>query len=243
MKRSLMVCTLFIIALSLLATPVLAEREAVARSLDPTVMPQQVGQVRPVTTCEVGNLNTPVWAIADWLMPQDRYALIFDPAATCQECPLGFRVTMIHVMVQTAADCELTMRAVLMTVESDGDPDCFVPGNAYCGGPDFQISIPAAGLWDIALPVNCACADSDYPFALKVVFAALSCTDGSVPDLVTDDFPAVCISYNDVGAGWQDLVADYGFPGNLMIWADAECCADPVEAESKTWGGLKDLYR
>lgn len=62
-------------------------------------------------------------------------------------------------------------------------------------------------------------------------------------EMITDDFPTACTSFNDWGSGWHDLVVDFGFPGNLVMWADAMCCEDPIAQERRTWGDVKSLFR
>ena len=34
-----------------------------------------------------------------------------------------------------------------------------------------------------------------------------------------------------------------GLPGDLVIWADVDCCFDSVDTERVGWGGLKSRYR
>ena len=100
-------------------------------------------------------------------------------------------------------------------------------------------NLPSAGLWDISLPLECACASPDYPYALTVSFESVT---GGTPDLVTDNLPSNCVSWNDFGSGWVDLVSGSGFPGNLKIWAEADCCEPPVETMKETMGDVKGRY-
>jgi hypothetical protein len=213
----------------------------VVRQVDPTTIPRTIGETRPPGTCQVGNLNPSYWAIGSWLQPIDRYALVFDPTETCLDCTYGIKVTSVHVLLQTSSDCGVTMKVGFMNAPLAGD--CYEPGLVQCLTPEYVVDLPNAGLWDISLPLDCTCADPSWPQALKIVIVGADCGDGSVPDLVTDDLPANCVSWMDTASIWEDLVAVYGFPGNLKIWADAECCWQPVGAERRTWGGLKTLYR
>jgi tetratricopeptide (TPR) repeat protein len=43
--------------------------------------------------------------------------------------------------------------------------------------------------------------------------------------------------------GQIDLVVDYGFPGQLNIYADVVCCGSPSAVENDSWGCIKALYR
>ena len=82
------------------------------------------------------------------------------------------------------------------------------------------------------------------PYLYMLSFYFVTSFDPAMrPDLITDDSTEPCLSYNDYGAGWEDLVNDLGLPGNALIWADVACCEQPVEFEVQTWGAVKDLYR
>ena len=61
--------------------------------------------------------------------------------------------------------------------------------------------------------------------------------------VVTDDQPTSCISFNDWGEGIVDLIEEYEFPGDLLIWADVRCCDGDVDQETPSWGDIKNLYR
>ena len=97
---------------------------------------------------------------------------------------------------------------------------------------------------DIALPINCECAymtnpeDQPYWYLLGIMFP-----QPFAANLITDDFPIACNSWNDWGTGWYDLVGDFDFPGGLIMWGDVACCTDPIEVQDKSWGNIKSLYR
>jgi hypothetical protein len=65
-------------------------------------------------------------------------------------------------------------------------------------------------------------------------------------NLYTDDIPVGCTSWineND-GSGWVDLVnGPPGFPGELLIFGNVNCCEEPVATEDRTWGDVKSLFR
>ena len=83
----------------------------------------------------------------------------------------------------------------------------------------------------------------DRLYLLSVYFDATTCDP--VPDLVTDAGPAsLCTNWNNYGAGWIDLLAQYPtWPGNLRIFADADCCTPPVPVKDSTWGAIKEIYQ
>lgn len=236
MKR-IMIAVALITVLGALA----AAAGPVATPIRPPATVQPLDPQRTTPTCLVGNDGSPAWSV-DFVTPPQKFALIFDPREnTCGACPLGFRVLNIHLVLETEGPCEYTMETILMTVTGVAG-QCYEPAAAYCGSQDFVVGIPDAGLWDVGLPVVCACADSDYPFALKVKFSS-GCAEGGVPSLVTDGVPTACRNYVLGADGWEDLVQVHQFPGNLLFWADADCCGNPVGNETDSWGGIKAIYR
>jgi hypothetical protein len=40
-----------------------------------------------------------------------------------------------------------------------------------------------------------------------------------------------------------DLVMDSGIPGDNVMFADIDCCENPVANENSTWGEMKNQYR
>jgi hypothetical protein len=217
-----------------------AEREVKVTPVEFTVpTPLTFGPTGFPVSCQVGNLNPSAWAISDFLLPPENYKLAFDPLATCSVCPVGFRVNSVHVYLQTQAACTVVMSVDVEEAVYLG-PECPAPGTVICAGSLYTVNLPAAGLWNINLPVTCDCLTPGRDYLLGVHFESATCT----PALITDAGPALaCYNWNNYGAGWYDLLGAFPtWPGQLKIFADAECCTPPVPAEQKTWGAVKDLY-
>jgi hypothetical protein len=241
--RQLLVVGLVLVLACTLAAPALATRD---------VNPVQIVNPEPTLydplavvpgPCTVGNPNPAYWAIGDFLYPPEEYKLVFDPVDGCGACPFGYQITSVHVLLQSSSACTIIMSVDLEDAIFPDGPACPKPGPEDCLGGPYQVNLPGAGLWNINLPITCGCAFLDYTYLLSVHFQSLSCTDGTVPDLVTDNFPTVCTSWNNYGTGWTDIVRSFGFPGNLMMWADAQCCEPPVGTGTKSWGAIKGLFR
>ena len=247
MSKLQLIPVLALALICLIASPTLAERS-------PTVVPLSNSTPVPVTAghltlapgvplgCQVGNLNPAAWAINDWAFPPEAYYLNFYPGDTCSDCTLGFNVTAVHWVLQTDGPCEIDLSVGLYGTDFS-DPACPVPGAYDCVSPLFTVTLPSAGLWDIAIPLDCLCADPQYLYALGVDVLDYRCDTGRMPDIITDDLPTTCTSWNDYGAGWVDLVGDFGFPGNLIMFADAECCEPAVGLEESSWGRVKGLFK
>lgn len=218
----------------------LAERTVTVRPLETDGITSLFAADRQ--DCLVGNPNPFFYAVPDWIWGAEKYTYIYRPYDTCG-CPAGFTVDFVHMIVQFGAeDVPVTFDAYV-TVDSQAWNDelgCWYPGDAVCASEVTSITIDTPGLYDIGLPTaDCACASMNYQYSLSYVFDS---TFASNPDIVTDQYPSDCTSWNDYGLGWYDLVADFGFPGNLMLWADVTCCQTPVANAEETWGGVKSLY-
>ena len=238
-----------ILCLLLVAGSALAAREAVVTRLDdPVLLSAGVAASTRGDACW-GNLNDPTYAITNYIWGDEVYAYGFTPPVFQCPCPLGFHVENVHMLMQfTPEDAPATFDAYV-NLASDGQqnimpPPCPFPGVEECVSPLFTVTINEPGLYDIALPLYdyCDCAYLEYGYFLSFHFAT-TFPDSMRPDLVTDDLPSGCTSYNDYGFGWEDLVTGVGLPGNIVMWADIICCENPVTVEQGTWGLLKTLYR
>ncbi|HEX9870729.1 MAG TPA: hypothetical protein VGC99_19465 [Candidatus Tectomicrobia bacterium] len=193
--------------------------------------------------CTLGNVGAPGFAIENFLLPPEIYKLAIDPQNQCTACAMGFQVTSIHMVLRTSSACELTVEIDLEDAVFPEEPDCSAPGVVDCASGEYAVSLPAAGLWDIELPIECGCAFKQYIYMLGIRIVDTSCSDGSVPDLITDAMPRLCANWNNFGTGWTDLLAFFPtWPGDLLIWADATCCEDPVGTPDSSWGAIKSRY-
>jgi hypothetical protein len=240
-------CSCFILALLLLLLlPTTGHAARVA-----TVVPLGDVQVQPISPvgatesltqdCQVGNLNPGSWAIGNFLLPPESYSLVFDPAAQCSACPLGIRVEAVHILLQATEATTLDLSVNLQSADVS-DPDCPLPGPMECMSAQYGVSLPGAGVFDVSLPLDCDCAFKDYLYLLGVTFENVDSASGAVPDLITDDFPVPCTTYNEFGQGPIDVVSQYNFPGNLLIWADVSCCESPVGDDETSVGRFKGGY-
>jgi hypothetical protein len=240
MRHSLLGVLIAIFVIALAGTVAATGREVTVTPIESsTPTPLLFGPTSSETACQVGNLNPPAWAISNFVLPPEEYKLAFDPLGTCATCQIGFSVSKIHALLQFAAACEVTMS---VDVEEAIYPSvgCPAPGPVLCGSLTYTVTVPAAGLYDIGLPLVCDCLDVNRSYLLSVHFLGATCT----PDLITDAGPAAtCRNWNNYGAGWYDLFGAYPtWPGQLVFFADADCCSGPVPVNDTTWGAVKQLY-
>ncbi|MFH1845805.1 MAG: hypothetical protein ABIF77_21690 [bacterium] len=242
--RRLFTFGLVSLCLVICATSALADKQLEVRALS-DVQVQVAGEAMRVSDCVVGNTNDPAYAITDWVYGAESYAQVAWPFLECGVCPLGFQPTEVHLLVQFGPeDVPVTFDAAagIATATSCSMPICCdSPLYEYCVSDVYSITIDTPGLYDLALPVTCDCAFVNYVYFLTFHFLT-PFGEAQRPDLVTDDVPRECVSFNDYGAGWEDLNG-YGFPGSIVMYADAACCEQPVNETPSTWGGVKSLYR
>src|SRR5512139_580265 len=100
--RKLLLCTLAaVFVLGIAGTAAIADRNFVAKPLQTIeATPMVMGPI-PNVACRVGNLNAPVWALSNYLIQSEIYKLVVDPS-TCTACPLGLRVTAVHILLQVS---------------------------------------------------------------------------------------------------------------------------------------------
>jgi hypothetical protein len=240
MRHVLLSLVVVALALGSLGVAAAAEREVTVTPVEFTIpTPLTFGPTGVPFTCQVGNLNPSAWAINSFVVPPEDYKLAFDPLATCTVCQLGFRVTSIHAFLQSRAACTIVMSVDVEEAVYQG-ANCPAPGTVLCSGALYQVNLPAAGLWNINLPVTCDCLTPGREYLLGVHFESATCN----PDLITDAGPAVaCHNWNNYGNGWYDLVGAFPtWPGQIKFFADTDCCTPPVPAEQKSWGAVKELY-
>jgi hypothetical protein len=236
--------TWFGLLLVLLATAsAAADRSPVAVPLGPDVPRYTLNVANGTTTadCRLGNPNGPAYYISGWFTGGESYKYLFHPQLTntCG-CP-AFIVSNIHMFMYFPDVCPLTVYVDLEDAVWDPQRNCWFPGAEDFTSPAYNITVPGPGLYDIGIPVTGSCAFMNYWYLISVHFFTVDCAN--VPDIVVDAGPITpCTNWNDWGFGWQDLV-DYGFVWNLAMYADADCCLNPIPTENNTWGGVKSLYK
>lgn len=240
MRKVLLYVVVAALVLGLTGSVASAEKELVVKQLESVeATPLNMVPLGVLEACQVGNLNAAAYAITNFIVPPEDYKFAFDPLATCTVCPIGFRVTTVHAYLQTAGACTIVMSVDVEEAEYS-TPNCTSPGQVWCASDLYNVNIPQAGLWDIALPISCDCLTMERMYLLGIHIESATCT----PALITDAGPAVlCTNWNNYGAGWYDLLTAFPtWPGNLKFFADAECCTPPVPVEGESWGAIKKLY-
>ena len=249
--KKMTIAVLSVLCLTLMTGPSFAaDRQAIvtpvsgdAVSYNPTITPSNPNPVG----CQVGNLNPIAFAITDWVWGLEKYKYMFyaDPDQ-CGLCTDGFTVGSVSLVMQFGPeDVPATFDARVDFEEAlwDDALQCNVPGPEICVSSNYTVTIDTAGLYNITLPMDagCACAHFGYWYGISFEFLT-AFTSGMEPDMVTDNIPVGCTSWNDYGAGWLDTI-DFGFPGEISLSAEIICCGNPVPVENSRWGDIKAMFR
>jgi hypothetical protein len=175
--------------------------------------------------------GVPAYAITDWFWGLEYYANYQDPEEFGCVDVWPFEVTEVGFNIQVDAAIDIDVQGFVFDADFTV-PDCPVPGAELCATPVYTVSLPGSGHWIIGLPLTEQCCVYNPYFAGIYIFTDLY---GSGADAISeDDVTDICRSYNDYGSGWEDLVVDYGWPGQMLLWSDGytspqNTCEEPPE--------------
>ena len=210
---------------------------------------QDMTILTPLNDGLVGNAYNDIGhSIPDWLVGDEAYKYLINPSAELPDCLAGFQMLSIGMVLDFPEGLPdpyyIFAYGDLETAVWDEDLGCYVPGAEEYTGPLTTFSVgPGLRIIDLPMP-DCACAFIDGPGGVPYMYMLSVHFVGPVTaDLVTDEFPVGCTSWNNKGDGWVDLVTDSNFPGELIIYGNVNCCNEPVATEDKTWGDVKSLFR
>jgi hypothetical protein len=201
----------------------------------------------------LGNLDAAYWAIGGWFTGMEEYKYLFWAGDQCA-CPIGFQILNVIIHLQfSAAEVPITFQIVVDQEDGIWIDPCWWPGEIDCVSQVYEVTIDFPGHYAISIPLldpePCPCSFMYWPtpvpgypwgpYLISVYFPELFSAS-----LITDNSPTPCTVYNDWGSGWYDLY-DQGFSiyGDVLIYAEANCCEYPITAEEHTWGSVKGLYR
>ena len=182
------------------------------------------------TMCDVGNSNY-VYTITNMLYGNEHFSAFVDPSACYQSNPGVVHPTSISIVLYATADiinCSgFAIQAHIESAEYSGS--CASPGYAAECTSDYNVvQISSPGLWLLTFPLNKDCLRLGPFFASITFFNDGGCLPGPL-NLVVDDWPQYCNSYNNYEGTWYDIVASYGLVGKLSLFATVEGI-DPVPA-------------
>ncbi|MBT4291345.1 hypothetical protein HOD41_01530 [bacterium] len=214
-----------------------------AREMEFHVDSQELTQssIRYDGDCVIGSQDFPGYQgyYSDWWAAGDAYAILVDYANEDCICELGIKVEAIHMFIHANQFCSFTVRAEL--VEAVDYLGSYIPGGplAYSDIMTFD-SFPGEGNYDLEVPITASCVDINRP--LFLVFRYMPQSMGSFVGIPVDNTPTAEYGFCDWGIGWHDTVVQHGWVGDFYVWADVNCCDDPITNEMNSWGAIKQLF-
>ena len=180
---------------------------------------------RYVGDCVYGNNDTAniQGQYTTWWAGNESYAVKIDPAAAACSCAAGFNVRAVHMILYLGTTSTPQVR-VQLAADAGG---CSGPGAVIdTSAPITVVAQAAAGYYDIEVPCDFTCTDVGAgPYYLVFEFLNAAGPVG----IAVDTTPTSCFNFNLWDAsGYQELVDGYGFAGDLLIWADVDCCGAAV---------------
>jgi len=176
---------------------------------------------------------------SDWWAAGDAYAILVNQLNEGCECEIGVQIKAIHMYIHANQFCSFTVRAELFNAVAHSGS--YIPGEllAYSNTMTFD-GFPDEGNYDLEVPITTNCQEVNYP--LFIVFRYMPQSLGSFVGIPVDGSPTAEYGFCDWGIGWHDTVVQHGWVGDFYVWADVDCCDDPVTNEMNGWGAVKQLF-
>lgn len=235
-------CLAALLCLTLSSTVSIASRPGptVTPVLDQAIEKLHFGPTSPQATCVIGEKGAPAFSVNYLLPPSDAYYTLLK-INDCPGCSGNIlQLNTAHFILSFPAACTIPVSVAI--VQSDGNSACPspIPNAKICPPLAYNVTVPAAGTYDIALPLAGGCCVGQDVF-LEVNFLQNgTCT--TLPRLITTGVCNPCESYNVYPGGFDELCTDIGFPGNPIMNVETVCCL-ATQGRLGTWGALKLLYR
>jgi hypothetical protein len=210
-----------------------------------SVHQMQLGQTpAPNSTCQLGVTDPPAWIINYLLPPDDAYYNLVNPA-NCACAAGAVQLTDIKIYLNFQAACSQPV-VISVVAAVPGPTGCPTPdpSNNLCVPLSYNLAPGAPGNYIFTLPLPTGCCINGPAFiGINFIAPGPGCDQNATrPRLVTTNICNPCVSYNIFPGGFDDLCVDIGLPGNVAMFADADCCG-ATPTHGSTWGRVKVLYR
>lgn len=205
----------------------------------------------PDDPCTARMVGSSYWAVDNWLAGDELYKVYQDIDLLANDCTYPFYVTAVAIQLQTLYSGTLYLQADIEALDVTSTDACPFPGEILGMSGEESYEIPDAGNYLLVVVF-------DEPILVDTAyFAGMYFGAGASdlgPSLVTDNDPYLCVSWNDWGQGWADLISNpyFNFPGNLVMFSYGYNADDPSPSsgpamiysprDSSTVGANVDLY-
>ncbi len=183
------------------------------------------GDIRPrpslitADTCIVRHDLGIFYKIDGWVTGQELYKGYCDPSLTCAGA-YPFTITEINMPMWFAGTPTFNVSVDVEAVDIS-DPTCPAPGQLLTISSEYQLSVPAPGLYNIWIPLDTPLVVTGPFYAGFYLATAFDANDSAA--VVIDTLPVPCRTYNawDTTIGFVDLTDNtyYNFPGRLVLYA------------------------
>ncbi len=217
------------------------KRSSIQNQIDTLAVPEMLfpidykrPQLSPTFTsevqCTVRMVGSSYWAIDSWLAGDEIYKVYQDVDLLGNDCSYPFCVTELIFEMQFLSAGILWVQADIEDIDSLGStPDCPYPGPVLGITGDQSFEIPGEGYFLIVVPLD-EPVIVDGPYFAGCYFGGDTYLLG--PSLIADNDPYLCVSWNDWGQGYVDLVSNpyYNFPGNIVMYTRGYNCGGQSES-------------
>jgi hypothetical protein len=210
---------------------------------DPIISTTSADQV-----CQVGNYDfatTYFWIPGNNLWGDESYKLIFGPENICPNCVSGFTVETIHMLILFGEEDVPYQFTVTGDIEEAiWDDECWAPGPQVALSDPITFAVDTRGYYTLDIPILTPCMELGFNYGIGVNFQTAFPESQRPTWLYDNDGPTFCSSWGlwTGESAWVRLLEVLNV-GDLLIWADADCCDNPVDAESRSFGDVKSLFR
>ncbi len=191
--------------------------------------PQQSPSFTSEVQCTLRMVGSSYWAIDSWLAGDEIYKVYQDVALLGNDCSYPFCVTELLFEMQFTTAGTLWVQADIEDLDSIGSTqDCPYPGPVLGITEDQAFVIPGQGVYLVVVPFA-------EPVIVNGPFFAGCYFGGDThllgPALIADNDPYLCVSWNDWGEGYVDLISNpyFNFPGNIVFYTRGHNCAGDTE--------------
>jgi hypothetical protein len=169
--------------------------------------------------CTVRMVGDSYWAMEGWLVGDEIYKVYQDVDLLPNDCTYPFYVTGIVIELQTTYAGTVYVQVDVEELDPNQSTEgCPFPGALLGISDEFGYVIPAGGYYLLITWFD------EPVLVTEPYFAGLYFGSGVYdlnPALILDNDPYLCVSWNDWGEGYVDLISNpyYNFPGNLVMYS------------------------
>ncbi|HPF34370.1 MAG TPA: hypothetical protein P5571_00605 [Candidatus Krumholzibacteria bacterium] len=225
---------------------ILAGTAAIAAAPGGVYAPDRSGALDAArSACQVGSVEFAGYQgyYTDFWTGGQTYFQLIQPTADGCACAAGVTVANVDMYITANAFSIFVAQAELWSAVDDGS-GCMVPGGPLALSDAVGFSgFPSDGVYHLSVPFGSPCLTPGD--AYFIAFHYLDSSQSIFSGVAVDSTPEACEQYvkTDGIAGYHDPVAEYGWVGNYYVFADLDCCADPVANDVETWSTLKRSFR